>query len=345
MTNIESAATQPVPPAAVIMQFATGGFVAQALWCATKLNIADLLASGPRSTDELASESGSDAASLYRVLRALASVGIFSEVENRVFTNTPVSDTLRDDSPMSQKAMVLMISDPEHVKVIADMIHSVRTGEPAWEHVHGVPVFEYFYETNKEAGDVFNQAMTAFSRQTIPAILASYDFPETGTIADIAGGVGHLLGAVLQKYSSARGILFEIPPVLASAPQMLASYGVAERTELVAGDFVESIPVEADIYILKHIIHDWYDDKCKAILGNIRESMPDSARVLLIDAVIPPGNFPHPGKVLDLEMLISPGGKERTESEFDALLAASGFKMTRIVPTPSPVSIVEAEKA
>jgi hypothetical protein len=187
--------------------------------------------------------------------------------------------------------------------------------------------------------------MTSFSRQTIPAILDAYDFSGAGTIADIAGGVGHLLGAVLQKYPDAKGVLFEIRPVLASAPAMLDSYRVSNRVELVSGDFVGSIPVEADIYMLKHIIHDWYDDKCRKILGNIREFMPDGARVVIFDAVIPPGNAPHPGKILDLEMLISPGGMERTAEQFDSLLTSAGFRMTRVIPTPSPVGIVEAVKA
>lgn len=345
MSNSDAAAMQPLPPEAMIMQLATGAFVAQAVWCAAALDIADHLADGPRSAADLADASRADAHSMYRLLRALASVGVFAEAGERTFVNTPVSETLREDSPMSHKAMVLMLGDPGHGHVISDMLYSVRTGKPAWEHVHGVPVFEYAYEKNREFGDLFNQAMTSFSRQTIPAILTNYDFNGAGVIADIAGGVGHLLGAVLQKYPDARGVLFEIPPVLEAAPSMLDSYGVSDRVELVAGDFVESIPVEADIYMLKHIIHDWYDDKNRKILGNIRESMPDGARILIIDAVIPPGNDPHPGKILDLEMLISPGGMERTEGEFRTLLEGSGLRLSRIVPTPSPVCVVEAVKA
>jgi len=345
MTETTAAAPFGPPPEAIIMMHVTGGFVAQAVHTAASLNIADHLAAGPRSTDDLAAETQTDTQALYRVLRALASVGVFTEVGDKTFANTPVSETLREDSPTSQKAMVLMIGDPEHGRVINDMLYSVRTGKPAWEHVHGMPVFEYAYGENRQFGDLFNQAMTSFSRQTIPAILASYDFSGAVTIADIAGGVGHLLGAVLQKYPAARGVLFEIPQLLESAPPMLDSYGVTDRVELVAGDFVESIPVKADLYMVKHIIHDWYDDKCQKILGNIRESMPDDARVLILDAVIPPGNDPHPGKILDLEMLISPGGMERTTGQFEALLGGSGFRLVRIIPTLSPVSIVEAVKA
>lgn len=345
MTEAPQPAPQQIPSEAMIMMLATGAFVSQAVYCAAHLGIADILAGGPRSADELAAETKTDPHSVYRLLRSLASVGAFTEVGDKTFANTPVSETLRVDSPTSQRDMVLMINDPEHVRVISNMLHSVQTGKPAWEHVHGVPVFEYFYEVNKPAGDVFNQAMTSFSRQTIPAILSAYDFSGAATIADIAGGVGHLLGAVLQKYPDAKGVLFEIPQVLENAPAMLDSYRVADRVETVAGSFTEAIPVTADIYMLKHIIHDWYDDKNEKILRNIRDVMPDDARVLIIDAVIPPGNDPHPGKILDLEMLISPGGMERTAEEFESLLTKSGFKMTRIIPTQSPVSIVEAVKA
>ena len=165
-----------------------------------------------------------------------------------------------------------------------------------------------------------------------------------GTVADVAGGVGNLLGAILQRYPDMKGILFEVPPVLDAAPPMLESYGVRDRVTLVPGDFVESIPVVADIYILKHIIHDWYDDKCERILGNIRASMPDGARVLIIDAVVPPPGVPHFSKFLDLEMLMLPGGMERDAEQFESLLTNSGFKLTRIIPTPSPISIVEAKK-
>jgi hypothetical protein len=225
------------------------------------------------------------------------------------------------------------------------LLHSVRTGETAWDKVHGAPVFESLFTTHTELGTIFNRAMTSYSLQTIPAILAVYDFNGSRTVADIAGGVGHLLGAILQKNPSTKGVLFEIPPVLEGAPAMLESYGVSDRVELIAGDFTESIPVKADIYLLKHIIHDWYDDKNEKILRNIREVMPEGAKVLIIDAVVPPPGEPHFSKFLDLEMLMLPGGMERTAEEFETLLTKSGFKLTRIIPTPSPISIVEAVKA
>lgn len=326
------------------MQLAMGGFAAQAVYVGAKLRIADMVADGPKTTAELAAVSGVHERSLYRLLRCLASLGVFTEVADRTFANTPASETLIADSPESMRAMVLMIGDPEHGRVINDLEYSVRTGKTAWDHVHGVPVFKYFFEVNKEFGDIFNQAMTSGSHPQIGAVLAAYDFSGFGTIADIAGGHGHLVGGILQKYPQARGILFDLGVVLAGAPEMLRSYGVEDRVELVEGDFFSEIPVVADAYILKHIIHDWDDDKCEIILGSIRRSMPDDGRVLIVDAVIPPGNEPHPGKLLDLEMLIAPGGLERTAAEFETLLKNSGLELTRIVPTQSPVSIIEGRK-
>lgn len=340
-----AAAMQEVPPEGQIMQLAMGAFAAQALYVAAKLSIADVLADGPKTTAELATVTETDAPSLYRLLRMLAGFGVFAETSDGTFVNTPISDTIRADAPRSMRAMMLFMADEAHWRAYSGLMYSVKTGKTAWEHIYGMPFFEYAFEQNKELGDIFNQAMTSNSHPQIGAVLAAYDFSGIGTIADIAGGHGHMLGAILQKYPSTKGVLFDLGSVLEGAPQMLASYGVADRVQLVEGDFFGEIPVVADAYIMKHIIHDWYDDKAGQILGCIRRSMPDDARVLIVDCVIPPGNDPHPGKVLDIEMLLLPGGKERTAAEFEALLADSGLRMTRIVPTQAPVSIVEAVKA
>jgi ubiquinone/menaquinone biosynthesis C-methylase UbiE len=241
--------------------------------------------------------------------------------------------------------MVIWIGEPAHWSVYADMMHSVRTGKPAWDHVHGEPVFPYLFKTNVELGNIFNRAMASYSHQSIAGVLAAYDFSGVSTIADIAGGLGHLIASILKEYPSSKGVLFDLKEVLTNAPTMLESYGVADRVELVEGDFFKEIPVVADVYLLKHIIHDWYDDNCEMILRNIRNVMPDDGRVLIVDAVIPEGNAPHMGKIMDLEMLISPGGVERTAAEFSSLLDRSGFRLNRIIETPSPMSIVEAVKA
>ena len=346
MTDQNSAAEgHAIPPEAQIMQLSMSVFISQAIYVGAKLGIADLVADGPKTTAELAAKSGTDERSLYRLLRTLASVGVFTETSTRSFANSPMSETLRSDSPTSTRAMVLFMGDEAHWRVYADLMYSVQTGKPAWEHVHGVACFPYMFETNPALGNVFNQAMTSISHGQIAAVLEAYDFSGIGTLADIAGGHGHFLGSVLQKYPSMKGVLFDMGVVLADAPALLASHGVEDRVRIVEGDFFSEIPVVADAYVLKHIIHDWYDDKCEIILGNIRRSMPDNARVLIADFVIPPGNDPHPGKILDLEMLIAPGGVERTAEEFETLLANSGFRLDRIISTPSPMSIVEASKA
>lgn len=338
-------AQQEMPPEAQIIQLATASFVSQAIYVGAKLGIADLVADEPKSAAELADATATDERSLYRLLRSLASVGVFTETTERTFGNTPMSHTLRADSPKSSRAMALFMGDEAHWRVISDLLYSVKTGKPAWDNVHGVACFPYMFETNKPLGDIFNQAMTSLSHAEIAAVLAAYDFTGVGTLADIAGGYGHLLGDIMQKYPSMNGVLFDMEVVLAGAPAMLESYGVRDRVTLVSGDFFSEIPVRADAYIMKHIIHDWYDDNCEKILGCIRRSMPDDGRVLIVDSVIPRGNDQHPGKILDLEMLVAPGGVERTAAEFETLLENSGFRMTRIIPTLSPVSIVEAVKS
>ncbi len=333
-----------VPPAAQLIQLVSGAFISQAIYVAAKLGIADLLADGPKSAEFLAVATVSDERAIYRVMRALASVGAFVETEPKTFANTPMTETLRSDHPESTREITIWLGEPEHWKVYGGLTYSVKTGKPAWDEVHGEPIFQSLFHTTKELGDIFNRAMTSFSHQTIPAILEAYDFSEAGTVADIAGGYGHLLGAILKANPGVNGILFDIEEVIAGAPEMLSSYAVADRTEVIAGDFNESIPVSADVYLLKHIIHDWYDDTNERILGNIRDSMPEGAKVLIIDAVISEDNSPHFGKIIDLEMLVSPGGMERTESEFAELLTNSGFALNRVIPTKSPVSIIEAVK-
>lgn len=345
MSEQTQTAPQGMPPEAQLLQLVGGAFLSQAAYVAAKLGIADYLVEEPKTAEYLASATSTDERSLYRVLRALASVGVFSEVSPKTFANTPMTETLRSDHPNSTRDLTIWMHEPEHWKVYADLMYSVKTGKPAWDHVHGEPVFPYLFQTNKELGDIFNRAMTSYSHQTIGPLLAAYDFSGASVIADIAGGYGHLLGAVLKASPQAKGVLFDLPAVLEGAPRMLESYEVGDRVELVEGNFFEEVPVKADIYMLKHIIHDWYDDNNQKILGNIRAIMPDDAKVLIIEAVIPEGDEPHFGKIIDLEMLMSPGGVERTPTEFQELLEASGFKLNRIIPTMGLMSIVEAVKA
>jgi hypothetical protein len=346
MTEPQASAAAPAPaPDVQILQMTLAPFMTQALYVAAKLGIADLLAETSRTTAELAATTGTHDRALYRILRALASAGVFSETALHTFANTPASETLRTDAPNSTRYFVLFVGEEPHWRNIGHTMHSVKTGKPCWEHVHGEPIFPYMFNTNKELGEIFNQSMVSFSHQDIGPVMNAYDFSGVKTLADVAGGYGHLLAAILKKYPAMKGVLFELPQLLKGAREFVASGGVADRLEFVSGDFCKDIPVRADVYMLKHIIHDWYDDTCTAILQNIRRHMPEDGRVLIIDSVIPLGNEPHMKKVLDIEMLIAPGGVERTAEEFEMLLNNSGFRLNRIIPTASPNSIIEAAKA
>ena len=345
-TTIASAPSpKPFPPDAQVLQLALGAFVSQAVYVAAKLGIADQLADGPKDVGTLAMATETDERSLFRVLRALASVGAFAELDNKTFANTPMTETLKTDHPRSTRDLTIWIGEEPHWRVYGELLYSVKTGKPAWDKVHKEPVFPYLFNTNKELGTIFNRAMTSLSHLSINAVLGAYDFWGAKVIADIAGGYGHLLGAVLKANPEAKGVLFDLGAVLSGAPQMLDSYGVRDRVEMVEGDFFCEIPVKADIYMLKHIIHDWYEDNCEKILRNIHKQIADDGKVLIIEAVVPEGNEPDYSKVIDLEMLLSPGGVERTPSEFAELLRNSGFNLNRIIPTDGPMSIVEAVKA
>ena len=333
--------TQPVPPEAVLTQIAFGAMMTQALYVAAKLGIADLIAAKPQTISDLASATRTHERALYRVLRSLASIGVFTEVEPKVFGLTPLGEPLRSDAPNSMRSGAIFMGEEWHWRVWGNMLYSVQTGKPAWGHVHGAEVFDYFADHPQEA-EIFNRAMTDMSVGTAPAIVEAYDFSPVSTLVDIAGGHGFLLSQVLKANPGMKGVLFDVEPVIAGAGALLEREGVAERVEKVAGDFFAEVPRGADAYMMKHIIHDWDDERCLTILRNINAAMNAEGRVLIIEVVVPEGNEPHYSKLLDLEMLASPGGAERTAEEYRELLAAAGFRLTRIVPTKSPFSIIEA---
>ncbi|HKR02076.1 MAG TPA: methyltransferase [Pyrinomonadaceae bacterium] len=337
-----TAASQPTPPAeAVLTQLAFGALTTQALYVAAKLGIADLVALKPQPISELASATKTHERALYRVLRSLASVGVFAEVEPKVFGLTPLGEPLRSDAPNSVRNGAIFMGEEWHWRVWGNMLYSVRTGKPAWGHVHGAEVFDYFADYPHEA-EIFNRAMTDMSVGTAPAIVEAYDFSSIGTLADIAGGHGFLLSQALKANPAMKGILFDVEPVIAGAGALLEREGVADRVEKVSGDFFASVPRGADAYMMKHIIHDWDDERCVTILSKINAAMNPQGRVLIIEVVVPEGCEPHYSKLLDLEMLVSPGGAERTAEEYRALLAAAGLRLNRILPTQSPFSIIEA---
>lgn len=342
-TQTKEAAAQPNPPEAFIVQLALSALMSQALYVAAKLGIADLLADKPQPVDKLAADTNTHERSLYRVLRSLSSVGVFREVEPKVFALTPVAEYLRSGAPNSMRNGAIFMGEEWHWRVWGNMLYSVQTGESAWSQAHGVSVFEYF-TANPEQGEIFNRAMTDMSVSIAPAIVEAYDFSGFTRIADIAGGHGFMLSQILKAAPSLSGILFDMPHVIAGAGQLLEREGVAARVEKVTGDFFKSVP-SADAYIMKHIIHDWDDERCGTILKNIGAAIKPGGKLLIVEVVVPEGNEPHYSKLLDLEMLTSPGGVERTAQEYDALLAQAGLRLTRIIPTKSPFSIIEAVKA
>lgn len=317
----------------------TGYWASQMLYVAARLGIADLLAGGPRSSGDLARATGTHAPSLYRLLRGLASLGVFSEGEGGRFSLTPPAELLRSDVPGSQRATVLMMVG-QFYDAWGGLAESVRTGTPAFEALHGEPFFRSLAE-NSETARIFDDAMTAFNDPKTRAVLEAYDFSGVSVLADIGGGNGGNLVGTLRRYPEMRGILFDLPQVVERAD--VAAPDVAYRCRVVGGDFLGSVPEGADAYHLRHILHNWDDDKTLAILRNVRAVMGDGSRLLVVERVIPPGNGPMFGKLMDLTMLVVHGGRERTGEEFRRLFEAAGFRLTRIVPTASDVSVVEGE--
>jgi hypothetical protein len=331
---------KPTPEAIQhVFQLMTGHIVASAVNIAAQLGIADRLANGSRTAADLARECDVNPDALYRLLRALASLGVFVESAPRTFELTPAGAALQD-GPV--RAMALWIASNFSLSVYANAMHSVKTGESAVPATVGAGVFEYF-SSQPELSKIFNDAMTGFSATIIPAVLEAYDFTGINTLVDIAGGHGAVLTSIVAKYPSMKGVLFDIDHVIEGAKARIASHGLADRVTTASGDFFKAVPAGGDAYIMKHIIHDWDDERATTILKNIRAVLPQDGRVILLEGVIPPGNEPGFGKILDLEMLVIPGGKERTEEEYRALFAGAGFNLTRIVPTHSPLNVIEAK--
>lgn len=336
--------TETPPPPAQLMGLLAGSWVAQAISVAATLGVADAMAKGPTPVAALAAATKANPDALGRLLRSLASVGVFTETAPGTFGLTPVAALLKS-GPGSMRAMATFLGAPFHTKLVGDLLECVRTGTPAAARVLGAPFFDFLAE-DPAAAKTFDEAMTANSGPEVEGVLAAYDFkPLTGTVCDVAGGHGSFLVAILKSAPHLRGLILDLPYVVEPAKAALAAAGLASRTEVVAGDFFARVP-PAETYVMKHIIHDWDDARCVTILRCCRAAMRGAGRVLVVDAVIPPGDVPHPGKFLDIEMLLATeGGRERTESEHAALFAKAGLKLKRVVPTRGPVSVLEAVPA
>jgi hypothetical protein len=329
-------------PVQQIMGIATGYVASSALYVAMALKVADHIAGGAVSAADLARATGANEDALYRVLRLLASLGVFKEVGPRRFGLTEASELLRKDVPGSMRGMALFLPDPIHFRVYANLMDSVMTGKAAAEATLGMPVFEYL-SRNPEYSQVFNDAMTALSAPVAGAAIEAYDFSRFGLIVDVAGGHGQVLMSILDACPSVRGLLADLPHVIEGARPRIASAGLSGRCQAVECDFFKAVPAGGDAYIMKHVIHDWDDERASIILRNIGRAMGTTrGTVILLESVIPSGPEPDLGKFIDIEMLLFPGGRERTPEEFRALFDGAGFELTKIVPTKSPLSVIEA---
>jgi len=335
----------PVSPAAALSQLLRGSLVTQLIHVAATLGVADVLRDGPKSCHELAAALRVDSEALYRVLRALASLGIFEETDPRRFALTAMAEPLRSDVPGSLRGSAMLYGERWWWQACGELLHSVRTGQPAFDHVHGRALFAYLNDA-VEAAATFNDHQTSMTQRDAAAVVSAYDFREYARVVDVGGGHGALTAAILRACPSTTAVLFDQPAVIEGAKQRLRAEGVTDRCTCIAGDFFEFVPEGGDAYVLKDIVHDWDDDRAMAILRNCRRVMAhartDTTRVLVIQKVIPPGNAPFPGKLTDITMLLVAGGRERTAKEYDALLTGAGLALTRIVPTSSPASVIEA---
>ena len=328
----------PSPP--ILFQMATGYWVSQAIYVAAKLGIADLLKDGPQSCITLASATGTDTASLFRLMRALASVGIFSHVRRDCFALSRLAESLQTDIPGSLKHMVTTIGEI-HYQACGNLLHSIQTGSPAFNNVFGTSLFDYL-QHNAGAADTFNQGMTNVSSMLAYAILTAYDFTGISSIVDIGGGEGQLLRKILELNPEMRGVVLDMPANIETTNQDLDDQTCVGRCSFIGGDFFDSVPEGADAYLLSGVIHDWDDDQAVTILRNCRRAMAKNGRVLLVDMVVPEDDATCFSKLLDLNMLVMTGGRERSKAEFCALLDSADYKLTRVIPTMAPQSIIEA---
>jgi len=325
-----------------------GFMAAKLVYAAAELRIADLLAEGPRTTAELAEPTAAGAASLRRLMRGLAGLGVVAETDPDRFELTELGTPLRDSAPDSARSLVTMLCGPENWRSWGELVPSLRNGESGWERAHGMTWVEY-YERNPEQSATFNKAMSEHTRGAAPGILAAAGLSRFRTVVDVGGGDGTLLAEALRAEQGLQGVLFDLASGLESAAETLAAAGVAERCRAVPGDFFASVPKGADAYLLKQVIHDWDDDEAIAILRNVREAMVPGARVLIAERMLPELAGPADAQSLlvDVLMLVVTGGRERTEREFHALLEAAGLELSRLSEPLAPFDyrVIEATAA
>jgi hypothetical protein len=326
----------------VLVNIARGYRAAQALCVVARLGIADLLSDGPKPSEVLAQATGTHAPSLYRLLRAVASLGVFAEDEQGRFQLTPLAEPLRSDVPGSVRTLVSFFGEPYFWEAWGDLQYSVRTGKAAFDHVYGMGLYAYLAE-RPEVAAAFDAGMMAGTRE-IPLVDA-YDFAGVSSVVDVGGGLGTLVAAVLRAHPALRGVLFDQPQVVAGAHAYLEAEGVADRCQVIGGDFFAEVPGGGDAYLLSDVLHNWDDEHAIAILANCRRAMHPNGRLLVVEKVMPAGNVPSTTALIDLSSLVMTGGCERTEAQHRANFSAAGFTLTRIIPTSYGPSVIEGVPA
>jgi len=334
-TNMEK---RTLPSAEELMKLVLSNWISKPIFVAAKLGIADLLADGPKDIADLARSSHAHAPTLYRVMRALASIGIFSEVDRGRFGLTPLAEELKTGA---MRSSVLLFHSAWSDEAWGCLLESVLTGGTAFAIAHGKPLSDWL-ETNPDAAQIFNEANAKRATSSCHAVLDACDFTGIETLTDVGGGLGVLLAEILVAHPGMHGILAETPGVLPAARRAMEARGIQDRCRFVECDFFQEIPGGSDAYLLSNILHDWSDERCRAILDHCRRAMTRDSRLLIVEMIVPPGNAFSPAKLMDLEMLVTTGGRERTEEEFRALLACSGFDLVEINPTPEGVFVLEA---
>lgn len=340
MAEITNSNVGAPPPHAQLIQMGMGFIPSRVLYLAAKMGLADLLSGEPKSAAELAGPTGMHERALHRLMRTLSSLGVLTESAGGRFGLTAMGEALKTGAPGSARATILSFSNWMW-NAFGEMGYSVETGKSAFTKVYGMPPFDWMKSQPEEAA-LFGETMIGFHGAEPPAVAEAYDFSGFKTVVDVGGSTGNMLVHILRRYAGPRGVLFDLPVTVADAPAFLKKHGMEERVAIEPGSFFESVPAWADCYILSHVIHDWSEEQNLTILGHCRKVMKPESKLLIVEFVLPSDNSPHPGKMLDMVMLTVAGGEERTEEEYGALLAKAGLRMTRVVPTASAASIVEA---
>ena len=340
MAEITNGNVGAPPPHAQLIQMGMGVIPARVLYLAAKMRLADLLADGPKNAAELAGPTRMHERSLHRLMRTLSSLGVLAEGAGGRFGLTETGEALKTGAHGSARSALLTFGG-RIWNAFGEMDYSVKTGKSAFTKVYGMPPFQWLASEPEEAAQ-FGETMIAFHGAEPPAVAEAYDFSAFKTIADVGGSTGNMLVHILRRYPGPRGVLFDLPVTVVEAPASLRKHGMDERIVIEPGSFFESVPAGADCYLLSHVIHDWPEEQNLTILSHCRKAMKPESKLLIVEFVLPSDSSPHPGKILDMVMLTVTGGEERTAEEYGALLAKAGLRMTRVVPTASAASIVEA---